>query len=155
MMHEHKNNLDKWKDALHQEGFGNSDVQKTFISVLSVATCPMSAEEIRDAVQHIRPKTGRATIYRFIDKLIGLGLLRRVHGYRNCNTYVPSLNANQMLLICTECDKISYLPPTSFVQMMASLVDSMTELDNHHITMYHLQLFGTCKECKTCKTNLL
>ena len=88
---DHKDNLDLWVEALHQKGFGNSEVQKTFITVLSLTQCPMSAEEIREAVQRIRPETGRATVYRFIDKLTGLGLLRRVHGYRNCSTYFPSL----------------------------------------------------------------
>lgn len=149
MIQEHNNNLDKWEETLHQQGFGNSGAQETLISVLSAAKSPMSAEEIREAVQHIRPKTGRATVYRFIDKLTDLGLLRRVHGYRNCSTYIPSLNSHQVLLICTQCDGVSYPAPMLFVNMMKSLVSTVAELEEHQITTYHLQLFGTCTECKT------
>ena len=146
---EHKNNLDLWIEALHRQGFGNSEVQKTLITVLSTATCPMSAEEIREAMQDIRPETGRATVFRFIDKLKGLGLLRRVHGYRNCNTYVPSLNAHQILLICTQCGDVSYLKPDLLTPMMEFLATTVVELEEHHIIAYHLQLLGTCKTCKT------
>ena len=129
MMLEHQKNLDQWEEALHQQGFGNTKAQKTLIRVLSESTCPMSAKEILDAVQLIRPKTGRATVYRFIEKLTDLGLLRRVHGYRNCNTYVPSLYSHQILLICTECDEVCYLSTTLFAQMM-SLLSSVNELED-------------------------
>jgi|GEM_PF-724251 len=149
MIQEHKNNLDQWEETLYQQGFRNTEAQETLISVLSAVKSPMSAEEIREAVQHIRPKTGRATVYRFIDKLMDLGLLRRVHGYRDCNTYIPSLNAHQVLLICTQCEEVSYLSPTSFVRMMKSLLSSVNEIEEHQITTYHLQLFGTCTTCKT------
>ena len=146
---DHRNNLDPWVETLYQNGFGNSGAQETLISVLSVAQCPMSAEEIREAVQCIRPETGRATVYRFIDKLTGLGLLRRVHGYRNCSTYFPSLGVHQMLLICTECGKVSYLKPDLFVQVINTIENIIARLEDHHITTCHLQLSGTCKTCKT------
>jgi len=149
MIQEYKNNLDQWEETLHQQGFRNTKAQETLVSVLSGAKRPMSAEEIREAVQLIRPKTGRATVYRFIDKLTDLGLLRRVHGYRDCNTYIPSLNAHQVLLICTECDEVSYLAPKRFMNMMKSLLSSVNEIEKHQITTYHLQLFGTCTACKT------
>ncbi len=149
MMLERQNNLDLWIEALHQQGFGNSEIQATLITVLSVAKSPMSAEEIRQEVQHIRPETGRATVYRFIDKLTGLGLLRRVHGYRNCNTYIPSLHTHQMLLICTQCGAVAYLKPDLFIQVMKTLASTVTELEEHHITTYHLQLLGTCTSCQT------
>lgn len=149
MMLEHRNNLDLWVEALHQQGLGNSEIQETLIAVLSTSKSPMSAEEIREAVQNIRPETGRATVYRFIDKLTDLGLLRRVHGYRNCNTYVPSLHTHQMLLICTQCGEVFYLKSDLFIQVMKTLASAVTELEEHHITTYHLQLLGTCTACKT------
>lgn len=149
MVLENENKLNQWHEVLQQQGFGHSEAQKTLIVVLSTATSPMSAEEIREETQRIRPETGRATVYRFVDKLTSLGLLRRVHGYRNCNTYIPALNSHQIVLICTYCDTVSYLKTDLLCQMRKAIENTDTEFAEHHITHYHLQLLGICTDCQT------
>ncbi|NDJ62584.1 MAG: hypothetical protein GYB67_15760, partial [Chloroflexi bacterium] len=84
-----------WLDALYQRGLGTSAVQEALVKVLSVMESPLTADEIWEETQRIRPETGRATVYRFIDRLTTAGLLRRVHGYRNCGTYIPALDVHQ------------------------------------------------------------
>jgi len=146
---EQKKICDSWKEVLQQQGFGRSDIDRELITILDDTTCPMSVAEIRQALEIVRPGTGRASVYRFVKKLIEAGLLRQVHGYRNCNCYIPSMNEHQMLLICTQCDNVSYLSPNLFVNMMKSLTNSVAELKEYHITSYHLQILGTCTSCKS------
>ena len=152
VMLEHRNNLDLWAEALHQQQSGHSEIREAFITVLSTTTIPMKAEEIHEAVQEIRPETGRATIYRLIDKLTNVGLLRRVHGYRNCSTYIPSLGVDQPLLLCTDCGQVSYLSPSLCEAVMRTVETVKRELEDRHITGYQLQLFEVCIACQTDKS---
>lgn len=138
-----------WLDALYQHGLGISDVQGALVTVLSEVNSPLTADEIWEEAQRIRPETGRATVYRFIDKLLAAGLLRRVHGYRNCSTYIPALDTHQPLLICTACGRVSYLNPTLCASVSKAVEGAVQELNAHHVTGYQLQLFEVCITCQS------
>ncbi len=139
----------QWLEKLYQLKLATSAIQKALVVVLSTAQGPCSADEIREAVQRIRPETGRATVYRFIDKLTALGLLQRVHGYRNCNTYIPALVPHQALLICPQCGKVSELDAQLQGRVLAVVKAIDNDLEAHHITASHLQLLGTCITCQS------
>ena len=138
-----------WIEELSRQGLGGTAAQEVLIEVLSTVERPLSADNIWDAVQGVRPQTGRATTYRFIDKLTSLGLLQRVHGYRNCNTYIPSLIPHQALLVCTECGSVSELDMALQVRILAAIDATVNDLEMYHITSCHLQLLGTCIACQS------
>lgn len=137
-----------WLDTLYQHGLGVSDVQEALVTVLSDVDSPLTADEIWEETQRIRPETGRATVYRFIDKLLAAGLLRRIHGYRNCSAYIPALDTHQPLLVCTACGQVSYLDPTLCVSVNEAVEAIRRELSGHHVTGYQLQLFEVCITCQ-------
>ncbi len=148
MMLGHKENLDLWAEELNRQRLGHSETRKAFISVLSITTTPMKAEEIHEAIQQLRPKTGRATVYRFIDKLVTAGLLRRVHGYQNCNSYMPALGIQQPLLLCTDCGQVSYLSPSLCESIHQVFESTKQVLEDHLVTGYQLQFFEICTNCQ-------
>jgi len=137
-----------WLDALYQQGLGVSDVQEALVTVLSRVDSPLTADEIWEGTQRIRPETGRATVYRFIDKLLAAGLLRRVHGYRSCSAYIPALDTYQPLLICTVCGRVSYLDPTLCASVSEAVEGTVQQLHTHHVMGYQLQLFEVCITCQ-------
>ncbi|MEO1646387.1 MAG: transcriptional repressor [Chloroflexota bacterium] len=149
MMQEYKDSLNLWVEELNQQKLGNSEIQEAFITVLSTAMMPMKAEEIREAVQQLRPETGRATVYRFIDKLTSVGLLRRVHGYQNCSTYMPVTNVYQPLLLCTDCGQVSYLNSQLCMSINQAVESVKQVLEDHQVTGYQLQFFEVCSSCQT------
>ena len=138
-----------WLDALQEQGLGVSAVQGVLVTVLSGVDSPLTADEIWEEAQRIRPETGRATVFRFIDKLLAAGLLRRVHGYRNCSAYIPALDTHQPLLICTACGRVSYLDPTLCASVIEAVETTRRELADHHVTGYQLQLFEVCITCQS------
>ena len=139
----------QWLQALHHHGLGTSAVQEALVAVLLEVKSPLGADEIWEEAQRIRPETGRATVYRFIDRLLAVGLLRRVHGYRNCSTYIPALDTHQPLLICTACGQVSYLDPTLCASVIEAVETTRQELADHHVTGYQLQLFEVCITCQS------
>lgn len=138
-----------WLEVLSKHGLRISAAQKALVAVLCTAENPLSADDVQEAVQRIRPKTGRATVYRFLDKLTALGLLQRIHGYRNCNTYFRSFVPYQAVVVCTQCGKVTELENSLQNQVFEVIETAANDLDRHHITSCHLQLLGTCIACQT------
>ena len=95
-------NPEDWLAALVESGFRVTTVQETLIDIFARSEYPLSAEQAWDVARQTRPQTGRATVYRMVEKLESLGLIRRVHGYQGCSHFVPILPELMMLFICLD-----------------------------------------------------
>ncbi|NDJ61170.1 MAG: hypothetical protein GYB67_08595 [Chloroflexi bacterium] len=119
-------------------------MQELLISILAHAESPLSAEQVWEEACQMRPETGRATVYRLFEKLEGLKLLRRIHGYQGCSHFIPNLPEPMMLFFCLNCGRVDYLDQ----QPRNALVDTAGQSSGHHITDCQLQLSGICTTCK-------
>ena len=132
-----------WLAALAESGFRATTVQETVIDIFARSEYPLSAEQAWDVARQSRPQTGRATVYRTVDKLENLGLIRRVHGYQGCIHFIPTLPELMMLFICLACGRAEYLDS----QPLDDLIQQSERATGHHITDSRLQLFGACADC--------
>jgi Fur family ferric uptake transcriptional regulator len=117
---------------------------QTIIAVLSESSCALSAEMLWDKVRERRPATGRATVYRTVEKLEAFGLIERVHGVRGCSTFIPVQDTHQALFICRSC---------GWVGMLEGLQPDMEGLrllttSGFTISQSRIQVFGMCKTCQ-------
>ncbi len=133
-----------WLTAVDESGFRATTVQETLIDIFARVEYPLSAEQAWDVARLARPKTGRATVYRTVEKLENLGLIRRVHGYQGCSYFVPTLPELMMLFICLDCGRAEYLDS----QPLDELIKQSEDSSGHHITDSRLQLFGACADCQ-------
>ena len=133
-----------WLTAVDESGFRVTTVQQTLIDIFARSEYPLSAEQAWDVARQSRPKTGRATVYRTVEKLESLGLIRRVHGYQGCSHFVPTLSELMTLFICLSCGRADYLDS----QPLDELIQQSEDTCGHHITESRLQLFGACAECQ-------
>lgn len=90
------------------------------------------------------PRLGRATVYRAVEKLVGMGLLDRIefadgtHHYRVCG------DRHHHHLTCTRCHRVEEvdicLPEAQF-----AAIGNQTDfaIEGHSLT-----LFGRCKDCR-------
>ena len=139
-----KINPEDWLAALDESGFRVTTVQETLIDIFAHSEYPLSAEQAWDVARQSRPKTGRATVYRTVEKLENLGLIRRVHGYQGCSCFVPTLPELMMLFICLTCGRTDYLDS----QPLEDLIQHTEDASGRHITESRLQIFGACAECQ-------
>jgi Fe2+ or Zn2+ uptake regulation protein len=134
---------DDWLAALRAHGCRVTAIQTMLVRILARAETPMSAEQVWEIARQMRPETGRATVYRTVEKLETLGLLRRIHGYQGCSHFLPVLPDSMLLFICLMCGRADYLDK----QPLDQLVCQTEAGSGHHITESRLQLFGTCSTC--------
>ncbi len=141
-------NPDDWLKALKGSGGRITEVQKTLVAILAHSEEPLSAEQVWESARQSRPETGRATVYRTVEKLEALGLLRRVHGYQGCSRFVPAVPESLMLFVCLVCGQALYLDR----QPLQSLMVQTERNSGHDISEYRLELFGTCTTCRRITT---
>lgn len=132
-----------WLTALRESGCKVTTVQDTLIDIFAHSEYPLSAEQAWTAARQSRPETGRATVYRMVEKLENLGLLWRLHGYKGCSHFILTLPEPMMLFICLDCGKAYYLDR----QPLNALVDTAEQSSGHRIRESRIQLFGNCAAC--------
>ena len=133
-----------WLAELDESGIRVTAIQEMLIDIFAHSEYPLSTEQAWDIARQSRPKTGRATVYRMVEKLENLGLIRRVHGYQGCSHFVPTLPGLMMLFICLDCGRADYLES----QPLDHLIQQSEDTSGHHITDSRLQLYGICAICQ-------
>jgi Fur family ferric uptake transcriptional regulator len=100
-------------------------------------------EQVCQRVQEITPTVNITTIYRALDLLEGLGLVRHTHLGHGAPVY--SAEAHEHLhLVCHHCGRVMELPTAMLDDVATRLrVECGFELDASH-----LALSGTCAECR-------
>ena len=138
-------NPEEWLTALRESGCRISEAQKVLVRIFADTQYPLSAEQAWIHARQSRPETGRATVYRTVERLENLGLLRRIHGYEGCSRFIPTVQESIMLFICLVCGRATYLDRKPF----DGFIDQLQRESRHQITESRLQLFGTCTFCQS------
>ena len=146
MAHRRSQLPDDWIESLHRHRYTITDIVALVGGVLLAADHPYSAEELLHEVQAQRAKTGRASVYRALQKFESLGLVRRVHYMDQCNTYVAVSGSDSVLFVCEQCRCTDWLPvdATWREKMRRVLGDG-----GHRVTNLNLQVSGVCPTCTT------
>jgi Fe2+ or Zn2+ uptake regulation protein len=88
---------------------------------------------------------GLVTVYRTLDLLTDLSLVRRVHGSEACIGYALASPGHHHHLVCRKCDKVIEFSGTSVLDSLIQQIEYQTGfvVDGHL-----LQLYGLCPECQ-------
>lgn len=135
---------DSWIERLHHHGYAITDIVALVAEMLLTADHPYSAQELVQEAQARRPKTGRASVYRAIQKFEALGLVRRVHYMDQCNTYVAVSATESVLFICEQCRCTTWLP---FDSSLRDVMCKALSEDGYRIIQLDLQVSGICPTC--------
>ena len=99
-----------------------------------------------DALSWIRERASGvniSTVYRALELLEGLGLVRHTHLGHGAPTYHASTTPEHVHLVCRQCGGISEVEPDA-VQPM---VEALERNSGFVADVGHLAVFGLCKEC--------
>ena len=98
--------------------------------------------EILRRAQAIHPHTGRATVYRTLELLTQLGIVRPIYVGENGPTYIPAEGGHHHL-VCSQCGKI-----VDFDQCVADSMERELETRfGFHIRSHLLEFYGVCADC--------
>jgi Fur family ferric uptake transcriptional regulator len=85
-----------------------------------------------------------STVYRTLELLEGLGLVKHAHLTHGAPTYHASDQPEHLHLICRDCGAVTELAPVAVAPMLAALEDAHGFVAD----VGHLTIFGSCEECR-------
>ena len=100
-------------------------------------------EQVHNAVREVAAGVNITTVYRTLELLEELGLVRHTHLSHGSPTYHPAGHDQHIHLVCRHCGAVSEMDP----MLMAPLADELAREKGFTVDVGHVALFGTCAEC--------
>ncbi len=133
-----------WQEELRAKGYRVTPQRQLVLEAVA-ALEHGTPEEICTEVQRTATGVNISTVYRTLELLEELGLVRHAHLGHGPPTYHLAADAHHVHLVCRGCDSVEDLKPTVADGLVATLrTEYGFETDVHHLTV-----FGLCKECHT------
>lgn len=85
-----------------------------------------------------------STVYRTLELLEELGLVKHAHLSHGAPTYHAAAAPEHVHLVCRGCGQVAEVPTGA----VASLVDQLDRNEGFAADVGHLTIFGTCRECR-------
>jgi Fe2+ or Zn2+ uptake regulation protein len=112
--------------------------------VIAVAQSRMSAADVYERARRRCPDLGLATVYRTLEILDELGVIRRVHMDDNCESFAPAAMTHGHHVICTECGRVREFEGCDIAGVLARAARQT----GFQIEEHWLELMGVCSECR-------
>jgi len=139
----------EWADhaltALSGAGFRRGGARTAVVEALAAHDCAVSALELDDQLRAGEAPPGRASVYRALDQLEELGLLRRIEVTRGTAAYerVKPSGHHHHHAICRICGRMETFEDRALEKAIARVSDGMSfEISEHDVV-----LRGLCERC--------
>jgi Fur family transcriptional regulator, ferric uptake regulator len=133
------------EQVLHDNGHRLTAARRAILAVLSKAGGHVSADELAELVRADAPGVGRMTVYRTLDLLHELELIRPVYQGTGAAHYVLMENGHHHHLICSTCDRVIEFDDC----VLAEMEELVGQRFNFEIKGHLLEFYGRCQECQT------
>ena len=128
---------------LKRAGYKLTDPRLAVIEVLEREGKHLSSDEVLVLGQRICPKLSRATVYRTLDLLAELGLIRPIYLGDTCQRYVMAEGGHHHL-VCIDCGAAFEFEHCQADQLALRL----SEQFHFEIHSHLLEFYGLCETCK-------
>jgi len=133
--------LTKLQKAGHRRGGARTIV----VEALAAHDCAVTALDLDDELARRSPRVARASVYRALEQLEQLGLVRRIEVARGVAGYerVDPTGHHHHHAICRDCGRMVPFEDRSLEQAIGRLCDSM----DFDVSEHDVVLRGRCQRC--------
>ena len=107
------------------------------LGVLSGECCHLTADEILGRLEGV----GGATVYRALERLTELGLVRRLSLDRKTAVY-EYVRKDHLHFVCRQCGKV-----LDIAADFSGLIAEATKVCGHHVERSDVTAYGVCEDC--------
>jgi Fur family transcriptional regulator, ferric uptake regulator len=129
-------------NALRARGLRLSAARRVLLEALYGAERPISAEEIAAGNDGRLPPSDLASVYRNLERLEELGLVRHVHLGHGPGRYLPT-GSTWEFAVCEGCGEFVALRPDRLEATRRAVRDAT----GYDVRFTHFPLVGTCPSC--------
>ena len=130
--------------TLRQAGYRLTQPRLAVLQVLQENNGYLSPTEIYERGRALCPSLGLVTVYRALEMLDQLGLVRRVHGQGNCHGYARADSTSGHHLVCHRCGQVTEFP----CEGMEGIIEAVRQRSGFTIEEHLLELVGLCPACQ-------
>jgi Fur family ferric uptake transcriptional regulator len=130
------------EEELKSAGFRSTASRKAVLKVLDESRVHLRLDEVLERGRRIHPSLGRATVYRTLDLLTRLGIMRPLYAGEEGPRYARTEGGHHHL-VCTVCGKVIEVkncdgcePPRRLLRQHGFKVES-----------HMLEFYGRCRTC--------
>ncbi|NKQ37049.1 MAG: transcriptional repressor [Chloroflexi bacterium] len=135
---------DQLEGALADKGYRLTKARRAILQALVTCGGHVSADDLADIVRQDAPFVGRMTVYRTLDLLSELGLIRPVYQGTGAAHYILLTNGHHHHMVCTVCSAVIEFDEC-VVEEMAQLVG---ERFDFQVAGHLLEFYGRCPNCR-------
>lgn len=129
-------------ERLRAAGYKITPARRAVLAVLAQDHAHLNPAEVLDRAKAIYPAIGRATVYRTLELLTELGVLRPIYGGDSALSFIHAEGGHHHL-VCGECGAMF-----EFEECVADEISqSLEERFGFRIQSHLLEFYGQCAAC--------
>jgi|SRR5215210_4017516 len=131
--------------ALAEAGYRRGGARKAVVELLGRQNCCLSAQEIHDGLRRARRPVGVASVYRALDALIDLRLVKRVDAGDGIARFEPAAadGDHHHHVVCRDCGKVESFSDSR----LESAIDRVAGGLGYSVDDHEVVLTGACADC--------
>jgi Fur family ferric uptake transcriptional regulator len=130
-------------EGLRSRGLRISSARRLVLEALYGAEAPISAEQIADGLSGRLPRSDLASVYRNLETLEEVGLVRHCHLGHGPGLYAPAGAKEREYLVCDSCSAVLAVEPSE----MDAVRTLIHERFGYEARFSHFPILGLCAEC--------
>ncbi len=131
-------------ERLRSAGYKITPPRLAVLEVIEQEGEHLNPNEILEQAKAIHPALGRATVYRTLELLTQLGIVRPIYVGESGPTYIRA-DGDHHHLVCAQCGRV-----VDFDQCMAdTMTQDLSERFGFRITSHLLEFYGVCADCQS------
>ena len=130
--------------ALEEAGYSDTRSRRAVVSAIAETTTEVTPWELLERGRAHHASLGIVTVYRTLEILLRLGLIRKLHSDASCHTYLPATYDHGHAVICSRCQRATEFEGCDIGGMLA-FVERQT---GYSVQEHWLELFGLCPACR-------
>jgi len=134
---------------LSRAGWRITTPRRVVMQVLQRAGRPLSPQEIYMRGRRIHRSLGLVSVYRSLEVLERVGLVRRVHQEDRCDGYILASPGHHHILLCRRCGRTVEFPGA---EDLSGLIAQVEQRTGFQVEDHLLELIGLCSPCQRSKS---
>lgn len=131
-------------NALQQEGFRLTQARQHILAALVSSQGHITADDLYEVVHRDQPGIGRMSVYRTLELLSELGLIRAVYQGTGAAHYILLDNGHHHHLVCSNCGTTIEFDDCAVKKVEKSISRNY----NFEIQGHLLEFIGRCSDCR-------
>ena len=145
--HGHPSPTGDWQSTLRSKGYRLTPQRELVLRAVERLGHATPDEVLAEVREH-SSAVNASTVYRTLEVLEGLGLVRHAHLSDRAPTYHSVSDHEHFHLVCRNCGRVVSVGPG----MLTSLTERLRDEQNFAVDVGHLTVFGLCSDCTPAGT---